>query len=228
MKKLSFALIVLFLLGLPAWGVPIITIGASETSPGSQLISDGAYGTAQVLAVGFMLDRTYTNVDISVNLGPDGYGFGGGNLVAFLTNAIGDGVNVVTSANEIIPGAVALTAPDEPTWVSVFSGITLNPSGLAAYPVYLVIGPGSSTTSSNEGGWSTSSEPSAGLSPGVSYLGQYWTNSLATYLPNSAFAAGTNTDLGGALMIGPTPEPATFLLIGGALIGLAALRRRIA
>ncbi|MGA2436665.1 MAG: PEP-CTERM sorting domain-containing protein [Bryobacteraceae bacterium] len=72
---------------------------------------------------------------------------------------------------------------------------------------------------------STTIQPFTGFTTGLNTLDFVVDNTPNTFVPDNP-SAGNPTGLNVSIFINQTPEPATFLLIGGGLVLLAAFRRR--
>jgi hypothetical protein len=220
MRKLHVVLLILFLLGLPAWaGV----VGISVEAPnglGTALLVD----SNDALAVAWYQPVVLNSVSISINFQDLG---GAGTYSAYLTDGIGPGSSDLFNG---IATNASFTAPtDEPGMVEVFGGLSLGPG-----QYYLVIG---TTDTAAQGGWSTP-WPDAGvvttnfgITRGDVSGVEFWASGtdIDPYLPASNFSpldADSSAQYGDLLFEVSVPEPSTLWLTAACVLWFLWLRRR--
>ena len=222
MRKLHVALLILFLLALPAWAG---TVAISVDTPGG-IGTAGLVDSTDALAVAWYQPTTLSSVDIFINFQNTTLG-ANNTYSAYLTDSIGTGTS--QAGNEIAFNP-AFSGPDEAGWVEVFSNLTLGPS--LAY--YLIIG---TSDLDSYGGWSYPDGPAVvttnfGITRGDGSGVQYWVSGSDIdpfYLPASNFspldAAGA-ADSGDLLFQVTVPEPSTLWLLAAGGLCLLWRRRR--
>jgi hypothetical protein len=209
---------------LPAMAFPIITVnGPADSFP---IINE-----FQALAVGWNQLET-ASVDVSISFMDASFGEPV-TYSAYLMNQIGAGT---TEANERASTTFIAMTPD-PLSVSsfrLFTDTLLNPGNY-----YLVVGLDPTLNPdaiSPEGSWGATNSPTILAAPGVTDLGQFFTDPnsvLDPYLPASVFLfdeSGQNPEesVASRLLydVQAVPEPSTFLLVLGPALGLILLKRK--
>ena len=205
--------LVCFVVVLPALAGPLISVDTTDPSSVGALSVD----SSDVLAVAWYLPSTYDSVHIGIAFQEL---FSGGTYSAYLMNGIG---TQASSFNEI--ANTTFTVDPASSQAPLFEGL----NGLGSGWFYLVIG----TTDLNSfGGWSTTTNPTVTLAPGVlqgDLSGfQFWASGAdvnSAYLPSSNFLVD-DLSFGQLMYNVSTPEPATLLLVLVGGLPLALLRRR--
>lgn len=217
MNKFGITLLLLLILGAPAFGTSILMVGTND----EQTVAGFTVDPDNVLAVGWQItDRTFFNVTVSIRAFPN---FGGGTYNAFLTDAIGNGVSTWNEWQASVPFSVQWDS----VWIPLWQNITLIPgmyyltvadAGLGTYDAWAV--------SNNQ---YTTVSALSGVTRGDGTAVQYWAGlgSIDPYAPASAFGPLDPVDWGDMMFdVTVVPEPATITLLGAALCALAILRRR--
>ncbi len=166
----------------------------------------------QTLAVGWSQSNTYTNVNISAQLGT---WTGPATGTAYLTTRIGPGTTI---ADQV--AVTAFTFPNTLTDFTLFTGLTLTPN-----TYYLTIAnPASGTgTWAGRGGTATLTTDA-----GVARLGAYVIQNTSIYPPASSYSGTSDLfyTVRGNSVTAAVPEPATMFLLGTGLAGVAAKVRK--
>lgn len=216
-KSIATSLAACFLLAHAAAASTIIqSSGDSEASePLGYYAPYASSGiTPIVYAVEWTQTSTYDNVDVFANLFTSG---GNGTVDYSLVTAIGPGTTF--AADGIVHGSV--TAPANPTDVQLFQLPSLGPG-----TYFLVL---DSPTPNTSWDYNFPIQGSYAAASGVTFLGDDWSAGASidtSYTPGSTFSGTTlpvEFLITGTLA---TPEPATFGLIGGALMGIGIVLSR--
>jgi hypothetical protein len=209
------AILILFLVGLPALAGTIISVGT--TDPGS--VGALAVDSSDVLAVSWYQPTAQSSVRIWANFLDL---FGGGTFAAYLMNGIGPQADPL--ANEFASATFSASFFG-PSPVVLFEHLTL-PGGF----FYLVLG---TTDANSVGGWAATTSPTVILAPGVlqgDVSGiQYFASGGdvdGAYLPRSNFSPDDGATYGQLMYDVAVPEPSASVLVFGAGVLLLLFRRR--
>jgi hypothetical protein len=201
---------------LPSFGTTLVSV----TPQGG---NTGAYASIsqwQLQAVQWTLPQAYYDVSIFFNAA----GVGSGTATAYLMSQIGPGA---TSADEVATASFSysVTWSNWNTYAEVFHDLTLD-----AGTHYLVIGPGSD----GELSWGFSTfdyPPVIQTAPGVTTSDSYENSTSGSpfaYPPAANFFRQAQDIYHFEVTGSPIPEPATWTLLGGAVLVLGPFRRRSA
>ena len=207
MKKIILALVI----AASANGATLM-----EVAPGGPFAFSGPpIGFKAAQAVGFSLDKAYTNITIEAAIGGTA-AFPAGQ--AYLTTAIGP---AATQSNELHSTAVNYPVANIGSLplMTIFSGLSLGAGD------YFLVFETPQTTASNIAGWGLGNAVST--ANGITFLGSFGRVPSAAYAPSSSFGQVTDTHhrfrvTGDAAV----PEPATLALTGFALLTIGFIRRR--
>jgi hypothetical protein len=168
-----------------------------------------------LLAASWTTTGTYSNVNISVDLGANS----GATGRAYLTTQIGPG----TATNKQVASA-SFTFPATSSFVSVFAGLNLT-----AGTYYLILQQ-TANGSTGDGVWLGTPSPTLVTAANVTANGEYWSyNAIQSYAPATSFYEVVPTYFDYNVTGVSVPEPSGICLfaLGSGIVILGFRRKRI-